>query len=442
MRLILLVLFLTTGWRMAVGDAAPAPAQAPNPAAAAAVQLDPHVQSVLQRADDFYAGLQSFQADVDAVTRVEAPQMKNEMDSVFHISVQRPASVAFVMTAGMMGGTLVSDGKTVVTYQPMLNKYTSADAPATVEEAFGPMTLPMVEGGLPIGIEAFLQKDALKEEGRSLLKSEYVGSEKIGDQAADHVRLATSVYTSDYWIASAGLPLLLQAHVAPNMAAMLKAMPKKQMPKLPFDMSAMTMTRTSTYTKWQVNQPIAASTFQFQPPPEAKLVDAFFEPPPHPLVGTMAPDFELNDLDGKPVKLSSLRGKVVVLDFWATWCPPCVASLPLVTAATAGRAAQGVVFFGVDQKEPPDVIRAFQKTKNLGFPVLLDSEAKAGDLYQAKAIPETVVIDAQGKIEAVHVGYDAGIKTKLGRQLDDLLAGKPLVGAPAAAPASPAAGGT
>jgi thiol-disulfide isomerase/thioredoxin len=108
---------------------------------------------------------------------------------------------------------------------------------------------------------------------------------------------------------------------------------------------------------------------------------------------------------------------VVVVDFWATWCEPCVASLPMVTAATDARKAQGVVFLGINDKETTDVIRAFQKEKALDFTVLRDTD---------------------GQVEAVHVGYDPNMKSKLGRQLDDILAGKSLLDATAAA--SPATG--
>jgi peroxiredoxin len=104
-----------------------------------------------------------------------------------------------------------------------------------------------------------------------------------------------------------------------------------------------------------------------------------------------------------------------------------VASLPLVTAAASARSAAGVVFFGVNQQETAEVVRAFQKEKSLDFSVLLDAKDKAGTLYQAKAIPETVVIDKEGKIEAVHVGFEAGIKKRLGKELDDLVAGKSLL---------------
>jgi thiol-disulfide isomerase/thioredoxin len=210
---------------------------------------------------------------------------------------------------------------------------------------------------------------------------------------------------------------------------------------MPPGIDSMTMSRVNVYSAWQIDQPIAATAFQFQPPMGAQLVDAFFTPPPHPLVGKMAPAFQLNDLEGHPVSLASLRGKIVVLDFWATWCGPCVASLPLVSSVADSFKDKGVVFYAANLKETAGQVRQFQTEKTLIFPVLLDADGKVADLYQAKAIPETVLIDQTGKIQAVHVGYDPGIRKKLTGQLNDMLAGKNLAStaaAPAvAAPAGP-----
>jgi hypothetical protein len=100
------------------------------------------------------------------------------------------------------------------------------------------MNLALVEGGLPIGIEAFFQKDALKTWQHGLQKSEYVGSEKIGDQPTDHIRLTEEVYVIDYWIASGAQPLLLQAEVTPNMSVIMKAIPKAQQQKMPAGMGS------------------------------------------------------------------------------------------------------------------------------------------------------------------------------------------------------------
>jgi hypothetical protein len=284
MRLILPFLFLAFGCQLVGADNAPARKPAPKD-----VPLDPQVQGILKGSVDFYTGLQSFEVDIDSIMRTQAPQMKNELDSVFELAMQRPNSVAFVMKAGMMGGTLITNGKTSITYEQALNKYTRGDAPATIEAIFSPLNLALVEGGLPIGIEAFFQKDALKAWQSGLYKSEYVGRETIANQPAEHVRLTTQIYVIDYWIATGAQPLLLQTEVTLDMSTVMKAIPKAQQQKMPASMSAMTMTRTTTYTKWQVNQPIAAATFQFQPPPEAKLVTEFFARPPHPLVGKMAP---------------------------------------------------------------------------------------------------------------------------------------------------------
>jgi peroxiredoxin len=206
----------------------------------------------------------------------------------------------------------------------------------------------------------------------------------------------------------------------------MKSLSEEQKKKLPAGFEMMSMVRTNIFTNWKMNQPVALATFKFQPPADAQLVSELVPQPPHPLIGKMAPDFQLNGLDGKSVKLASLRGKIVVLDFWATWCGPCVATLPIVLEVTSSFKDRGVVFFAVNLKEKADHVRKFQTDKNLSFSVLFDANGSIADLYLAKAIPQSVVIDKDGKIQAVHVGFSSSLKTTLTQQLNDLLDGKQL----------------
>jgi peroxiredoxin len=228
------------------------------------------------------------------------------------------------------------------------------------------------------------------------------------------------------------------------MNGVLKKMTIEQKKKMPPGVTGMTMSRLTVYTNWKFDQSVPQDAFVFHPPDDAQLVADFAPPqPPSPLLGKPAPDFTLSNLDGKSVPLSSLRGHIVVLDFWATWCGPCVATLPTVIKVTSSLQDKGVVFYGINLKENADAIRKFQAGKSLAFPVLLDSDGKIADLYKAKAIPQSVLIDKDGKIQAVHVGYSPTLKGILTQQLTDMLAGKNLVSAPAAAsapaPASPTA---
>ena len=126
--------------------------------------------------------------------------------------------------------------------------------------------------------------------------------------------------------------------------------------------------------------------------------------PSLPLRDHPAPDFTLNALDGAPLTLSSLRGQAVVLNFWATWCPPCQAEMPELQAAHQRYGESGLVVLGVNQAEAPDVVQSFLETRGLDFPVVLDSRGIASQLYQVNSLPSTFFIDRSGVIRGVVIG--------------------------------------
>jgi peroxiredoxin len=124
-----------------------------------------------------------------------------------------------------------------------------------------------------------------------------------------------------------------------------------------------------------------------------------------PQVGSQAPDFHLTTLDGKRVSLSDFRGKTVVLNEWATWCPPCREEAPeLIAAARKLGAAGDVVFLGVDSTESAPIVRAFLAAKPMGFATAIDDGKAFSKAYDVRAYPTTFVISADGVLRARFVG--------------------------------------
>jgi thiol-disulfide isomerase/thioredoxin len=125
------------------------------------------------------------------------------------------------------------------------------------------------------------------------------------------------------------------------------------------------------------------------------------------LEGKPAPEVSLKTLDGKEMKLSELKGHVVVLDFWATWCPPCRKSLPHLNKVAADQSltAKGLKVFAVNCKEPPEKVKAFLDKNDLHFNVPLDSDGATMQGYLISGIPTTVVVGRDGVIRNVFIGF-------------------------------------
>lgn len=118
-----------------------------------------------------------------------------------------------------------------------------------------------------------------------------------------------------------------------------------------------------------------------------------------------APSFVLPDLSGKVMKMQDLRGKVVLLNLWATWCPPCVEEMPTLQALAKKMAGRDFVLLAVSQDEQPKVVGRWIAERGFTFPVLLDERGQVGADLGVTGYPETFIVDRQGQIVHHHVGY-------------------------------------
>ncbi len=154
----------------------------------------------------------------------------------------------------------------------------------------------------------------------------------------------------------------------------------------------------------------------------ALLISGCVKPPPQRgalEIGRPAPTFNLKDLDGRMISLDQFKGKVVMLDFWATWCGPCRMTMPLLENLQK-EYANTLALLAVNLQESGEEVKGYMRQQHLHSQVLLDEEGSVGQVYGAEEIPMQVLIDKEGIVRDVMVGFNPKMTVRLRSEIEKL----------------------
>jgi peroxiredoxin/outer membrane lipoprotein-sorting protein len=356
----------------------------------------PDARALLQQASDAYRALTSYHFEgamnicvgggTDQNTELPVV-MAADRAGRMHVDIRHPR----------MGSLLVSDGRQATTFVYSLNQYVQKPAEAVTDSAGmpnPPQNSPLARHFDPL---------------RGLKSADVTGEQRvtIGGAPADcwvvHCEMtppqaiaadSTARATVTFWVEKAR-GLVLRDSTSISL-------------RNPATGADRVMEQVTSFTLARVNEALPDSLFTFIPPAGATLVQAFGPQAggetPSPLVGKPAPPFTLKGLKGSTIALASYKRKVVLLDFWATWCRPCRIEMPRVEALYKEFKAKGLVVFAVNSGEDLVTVKGFLAKNPYTMPILLDPKGEAARLYQAYAIPTLVVIGKDGKISSYFTG--------------------------------------
>jgi peroxiredoxin len=395
---------------------------------APATGIEPRAKEIIQSVSDYIKGLKSFTVQVDYQINMEMQGMKNEMTASYDVAVRRPDKFAATLSQGVLGASIIYTGKKSYIHVPMLKSYVEEEAPPTVGEYFEELSKDPELGDTAgmLLMNALAGNDPASVMLEGVTAGRFVGDEDLDGRKVHHLAFQQPEMDWEVWVDAGDSPLPRKLTFDPSKAMQEGA---------PEGMESMTMIITVLYKDWETNVDIPDDRFVFTPPADAKKVDSLFEAQTpggeegegHPLVGKAAPDFTLDLLQGGTLTLADHKGKnIVILDFWATWCGPCVRAMPIIAEVASQYKDKGVVLYAVNLVESPDVIRPFLKKHDLDVQVALDKDGKVGKTYEARAIPQTVIVGKDGTVQVVHVGLLPNLEEALKSDLDALLAGKNL----------------
>jgi thiol-disulfide isomerase/thioredoxin/outer membrane lipoprotein-sorting protein len=365
---------------------------------ASRAQDAPSAQQLLDSVARTYSTLTSGWFDGRTVVEVRGSQGNQEIVVPTTHAFQAGGRFSREMRHESMGQRAVCDGRQVILYLPRMAQYLRhplAPADTAVAAASGP------RGQLFRDPFADFRGLAARLRGARLAREDSVdlGGEKVPCDVVEYDSIAGGELNGlrdaggALWIEKARHLVLRELSVLKGDSAAAGA---------PF----LEMRMTTSFDMVRVGQPLPDSLFVFVPPAGTLEVERFGpqRPRTEDLSGKPMIDFALKDLAGKTHKLSALKGKVVLIDFWASWCGPCRREMPTIQKLYQAYRAKGLVVLAVNVREDAATAGEFLRQNKLTFTALLDAEGAVAQQYQASAIPTMAVIDRKGRISSHFVG--------------------------------------
>lgn len=412
----LCLLLGTTTW---VGCLAQSPAQ--QGSAKPGLSSDTRGLDMLTGMVKFYAGLSSLSYTVKTSDSIKQSTSEEKHSAKYDISVSKPASLAVDVERGNNEDKTLGrlNENEFVVYMPPKGyvKQKASDIPADVRLTSALTALTSQQEALFGFLGIVPAQDPMqmislcKKLDKSKIK--FIGSENIGGAGTQHLELISDPSAGlqwEIWIADGEKPWLNRTQT------LLKKNDGQLVGKV-----------STEFSNWQENPKFASSAFTFVPPAGARQIKGpgdDGELAAAQLKGKAAPAIKLGTVDGGSFNLADSKGKeVVVLDFWATWCPPCRLALPILAEVTSKYSGKGVRFCAIDLKEDANHIKEFLKTQGLKISVALDTDGAVAQSYGVNGIPQSVIVGRDGKIKVVHIGFSQDLKERLPKELDAVLTG-------------------
>ena len=400
---------------------------APQPKALTAAQVEA-TQAVLDKLTKRYAELTSYRDAAKVWVRYNVDGVPAEEGGLnFSLAFAKPNRLAL----NCYQAELASNGKQI---KGMIDGVTDqvwvSDAPEelTLEHVYQD---PMMGNVLALGL-------AGSQPALSLLLAEkpldgllqgaqppvLIEPAKIGEKTCDRVKIVSASSEAVMWIDQQN-SMLLRLELFPQGEYKQRMDPQNQTTNLRV---------VADFIDAEFNPQLADKVFALETPPEAiamrRLVPLERPAPPPEMLGQKMPEFSFTRLDGTPVTLESLKGKVVVLDFWATWCQPCLVSLPMLERVYQKyKTVEQVEFIAISIDQPTvedkQIADTFARLQ-LNIPIARANDAAMLEKLGIHSIPQSFLIDAAGVVQDMELGVNQELETELAEKIDGVRAGKNL----------------